>query len=86
MRGNDARADRCARKQPASLQMDPVLEALIPADTTVLLGANIESIKDPEVYHKLLTQLSLPQLNEFTQRTGLDRAQGSLAGDFRIQQ
>ena len=62
----------CARKQPASLQMDPVLEALIPADTTVLLGANIESIKDTEVYHKLLTQLSLPQLNEFTQRTGLD--------------
>ena len=63
----------CApQKQDRPLFIDPSLEALIPPDSVFIVGANIDAIKDTAIYHKLLSQMDLPQLNQFTQQTGLD--------------
>jgi hypothetical protein len=45
---------------------------LVPADAVFIIGANVEAIKNTPVYQKLLSQVDLPQLNQFTQQTGLD--------------
>jgi hypothetical protein len=62
----------CQPKQSASLHVSPALEALVPADTVVVLGVNLATLRDTSVYQKLLTRVPLPQLDSFTQQTGLD--------------
>jgi hypothetical protein len=62
----------CQPKQSASLHVSPALEALVPADTVVVLGVNLETLRDTSVYQKLLTRVPLPQLDSFAQQTGLD--------------
>ncbi len=62
----------CQPKQSASLHASPALEALVPADTVVVLGVNLSTIRDTTIYQKLLTRVPLPQLDRFTQQTGLD--------------
>jgi hypothetical protein len=62
----------CQPKQSASLHASPALEALVPADTVVVLGVNLASLRDTSVYQKLQTRIPLPQLDTFAQQTGLD--------------
>jgi hypothetical protein len=62
----------CQPKQSASLHVSPALEALVPADTVVVLGMNLATLRDTTIYQKLLTRVPLPQLDRFTQQTGLD--------------
>jgi hypothetical protein len=62
----------CQPKQSASLHVSPALEALVPADTVVVLGVNLTTIRDTTIYQKLLTRVPLPQLDRFAQQTGLD--------------
>lgn len=62
----------CQPKQSASLHVSPALEALVPADTVVVLGVNFATIRDTTIYQKLLTRVPLPQLDQFAQQTGLD--------------
>jgi len=62
----------CQPKQSASLHINPNLESLVPADTVVVLGVNLTTIRDTTIYQKLLTRVPLPQLDTFTQQTGLD--------------
>ena len=62
----------CQPKQSALLHASPALEALVPADTVVVLGINLSGIRDTTVYQKLLTRVPLPQLDKFAQQTGLD--------------
>jgi hypothetical protein len=62
----------CQARKSESLHIDPALESLVPADTVFVVGANVEAIRDTPVYQKLLSRMPLPQLDEFTQRTGLD--------------
>jgi hypothetical protein len=62
----------CQAKRSASLHIDPTLESLVPADTVVVAGANVDAIRETSVYQKLLTRLPLPQLEEFSRQTGLD--------------
>lgn len=62
----------CQPKQSASLHVSPALEALVPADTVVVLGINLTAIRDTPTYQKLITRVPLPQLDRFTQQTGLD--------------
>jgi len=62
----------CQPKKPESLRIDPSLEAMIPADTVFIAGADIDAIRDTPVYQKLLGRMPLPQLDEFTRQTGLD--------------
>lgn len=62
----------CASKQSASLHVSPSLESLVPADTVVVLGVNFAALRNSSIYQKLITRLPLPQLDAFTQQTGLD--------------
>lgn len=62
----------CQPKQSASLHVSPALEALVPADTTVILGVNLASIRDTATYQKLIGRVPLPQLDRFSEETGLD--------------
>jgi hypothetical protein len=62
----------CQGKKSASLHIDPTLETLVPADTVMVAGANVDAIRETSVYQKLLSRLPLPQLEEFSRQTGLD--------------
>ena len=62
----------CSSARRGSPFIDPAIEMLVPADTIFIIGANVDAIKNTPVYQKLLSQVDLPQLNEFTQQTGLD--------------
>jgi len=62
----------CQPKKPASVRIDPTLEALIPSDTVFIAAANVDAVRETPVYQKLLSRVPLPQLDEFTRRTGLD--------------
>jgi hypothetical protein len=62
----------CQPKQSASLHVSRALESLVPADTVVVLGVNLATVRDTPVYQKLVTSAPLPQLDQFTQQTGLD--------------
>ena len=62
----------CQAKKSASLHIDPTLESLVPADTVIVAGANLDAIRQASVYQKLLARLPLPQLEEFSRQTGLD--------------
>jgi hypothetical protein len=62
----------CQPKQSASLHVSPALEALVPADTVVVLGLNLAAIRNTSVYQKLIARVPLPQLDRFSQQTGLD--------------
>ena len=62
----------CQPRQSASLHVSPALESLVPADTVVVLGVNLATIRDTTIYQKLITRVPLPQLERFTKQTGLD--------------
>jgi len=62
----------CQPKRSASLHISPVLEALVPADTVVVLGIDLAALRDTAVFQKLMARVPLPQLDEFQKQTGLD--------------
>jgi len=62
----------CKTKTPSVLHIDPSLESLVPADTVFVAGANVDRIRNTEVYQKLLSRVPLPQLDDFARQTGLD--------------
>jgi hypothetical protein len=53
------------------VRIDPALQALIPADTVYLFGANVKRMRQTPVYQKL-TQLPFPQVDRFARETGVD--------------
>jgi hypothetical protein len=61
----------CRSGGAKSVRIDPALAALVPADTVYLLGADMERLSRTPAWQKLET-LALPDLNRFTQATGLD--------------
>jgi hypothetical protein len=62
----------CQPKKSASLHASSALEALVPADTVMVLGVNLAALRDTAIYQKLVTRVPVPQLDKFTQQTGLD--------------
>jgi hypothetical protein len=62
----------CQSKQSASLHVSPALEALVPADTVVVLGFNLSALRDTAIYQKLITRVPIAPLEEFEKQTGLD--------------
>jgi hypothetical protein len=62
----------CGGPHRNAVPIDPLLEALIPPDTTFIAGANIEAIRTTPVFQKYLSQLRLPQMEDFIRKTGLD--------------
>ncbi|HME05911.1 MAG TPA: hypothetical protein VKG25_02635 [Bryobacteraceae bacterium] len=62
----------CAPQKRTSVFIDPSLEMLVPPDTTFILGASVDKIKDTPVYQRLIKNLDVSQLNDFTRKTGVD--------------
>ncbi len=62
----------CAPQKRTSVFIDPALEMLVPPDTIFILGASVDKIRDTPVYQRLIKNLDLSQLNDFTRRTGVD--------------
>jgi hypothetical protein len=64
----------CRQYQPntGSIKIDPELEALVPADTMFIMGANVDAIRNTPVYQKHIGIVELPRLNEFTKESGVD--------------
>jgi hypothetical protein len=60
------------RPPKASMQVDAALGPLVPPDTVVMVGAEIEKLKNTPVYQKHFASRDFPQLDEFSRRTGLD--------------
>ena len=42
----------CKAKQPSVLSIDPALEAMIPADTVFVVGANVDAIRETAVFQE----------------------------------
>jgi len=62
----------CAPSKRTTVFIDPALEMLVPPDTTFIVGASIDKIKDTPVYQRLLKNLDLSQLDDFAKKTGVD--------------
>lgn len=62
----------CLPQKRSTVFIDPSLETLIPPDTIFIVGASVDKIKDTPVYQKLLKDLELAPLDDFTKKTGID--------------
>src|SRR5271168_4753113 len=62
----------CLPQKRGTVFIDPSLETLIPPDTIFIVGASVDKIKDTPVYQKLLKDLELAPLDDFTKKTGID--------------
>ena len=62
----------CSRPKPTTAQVDPALSTLIPADTTMVVAANLDSLKKTALYHKYLENRVIPQLDQLGKFTGID--------------
>jgi hypothetical protein len=62
----------CVPHKRSAVFIDPSLEMLIPPDTIFIVGASVDKIKDTPVYQKLLKDLELAPLEDFTKKTGID--------------
>jgi len=61
----------CQTVLHSSVRIDPALEALIPADTVYLFGANLEQLRRTAIYQQL-ARIAVPELDRFVQDTGVD--------------
>lgn len=62
----------CTPQKRSAVFIDPSLEMLVPPDTIFIVGANVDKIKDTPVYRKLLKDVELASLDDFTKKTGID--------------
>ena len=61
----------CKRTEPGAL-VDPALSALVPADTTMLVGIRVEDLTKTPIYQKYVAQRQIPQLDDFAKEFGID--------------
>jgi len=62
----------CTTAPPPGPKIDPALAGLIPADTVIMAGTRLEALKRTPVYQKFLAHRSLPQIDDFAARTGVN--------------
>lgn len=62
----------CSHSAPAGPRIDPALLGFIPADTTLMAGLRLERIEKTDVYKKYLAGRTVPQIQAFAARTGVD--------------
>lgn len=63
----------CSRQpQQGIVFVDPALATLTPADTTVLVGARLDKLRDTATYQRHFENAHFPALDRFSQQTGLD--------------
>jgi len=58
--------------QSKSVYVDPALLSLVPPDTKLLIGANLESLRKSPIYQQHFATEFEAQLDTFTRQTGLD--------------
>src|SRR5437763_2708145 len=61
----------CTSK-PEGGNLDPSLALLIPADTIVMVNVRLDLLQKTVVYQKYFSKQSLPQIDDFAQKTGID--------------
>ena len=44
----------CRQKENTPLQIDPALEALVPANTVFIMGVNVDAVRNTQVYQKYI--------------------------------
>ncbi|MEO7651725.1 MAG: hypothetical protein ABIZ80_14770 [Bryobacteraceae bacterium] len=62
----------CSETQTAGGRIDAVLASLVPADTIVLSGVEMETLRTTPTYQKILAQKGLREIDEFAARTKFD--------------
>ena len=64
----------CSRQGASSKSVfvDPALLSLVPPDTKLLVGANLETLRKSEIYQQHFATEFAAQLDNFTRQTGLD--------------
>ncbi len=62
----------CQRGGVIGVEVDPKLKGYIPPKTEALVGFNLEKVKQSEFYKRHEAQLDFSQLNQFSQRIGMD--------------
>lgn len=60
------------RTTPANLRVDPSLRMLVPADTVLLAGLKLDSVRSTPVYQKHFAGRNFPQVEQFQRVTGID--------------
>lgn len=62
----------CSRVTTKGIIVDSSFEPFIPVDTKALAGVQLAKLEAAPLYHSHKEQLNLPQLQAFSERTGLD--------------
>jgi hypothetical protein len=62
----------CVGGQQGGAFVDPAFVPLIPPDSQVLAGVRLEKLRSADLYKKYRTELPLPLLDQFKEKTGLD--------------
>lgn len=65
----------CGRKSDTGVFVDPAFPALVPAETTILAGFQLDKLQTEPLYRKYARDIDVAQLNEFSRRTGLNPMQ-----------
>lgn len=62
----------CSSAPPLGPRIDPLLAGLIPSNTTLMAGARLEALRKTAIYEKDLAHRSIPQVEQFTTRIGIN--------------
>ncbi len=62
----------CESSRVGSVHIDPSLQALVPANTVFLSGADVVSVRETKFYQRFLNTINPAQLNTFAGETGID--------------
>ncbi len=63
----------CRQLQPAAgPRIDPALAMLVPPDTSILVGARLDQLRNTAVYQRHASRIALPRIDEFARETGVD--------------
>lgn len=62
----------CESSRVGSVHIDPSLQALVPANTVFLSGADVVSVRDTKFYRRFLSTIDPAQLSTFAGETGID--------------
>ncbi len=62
----------CRPQAGTGVSVDPALRSLIPADTRVLVGADVDKLKAAALYRRHESSLNFPLLDASSERIGLD--------------
>ena len=65
----------CGKKIETGISVDPAFPTLVPPNTTILAGVQLDKIKAAPLYKRYGAEIDIARLNEFSQRSGLDPLQ-----------